>query len=111
MAIDDVIAVKTFSSRTARVLLIADDRSAADHYRGALEVGGFDVKQAESFIDVLDSAMPDPDVVVLCDLAVFAYPGQTALVVRIPYQMTPDELVTEVHRRVALRATLHATPA
>jgi DNA-binding NtrC family response regulator len=99
------------TSSTARVLLIADDPSAGDPYRGALEVGGYEVKQAESFVDVLDSAMPDPDVVVLCDLAVFAYPGQSALVVRIPYQMTPDELVTEVHRRVALRATLRAASA
>src|SRR5256714_12174785 len=104
------MAVTTATS-TARVLLIADDRSAADPYRGALEVGGYDVKQAESFVDVLHSAMPDPDVVVLCDLAVFAYPGQSALVVRIPYQMTPDELVTEVHRRAALRAPLHAASA
>lgn len=102
------MAVNT-AARTARVLLIADDRSAGDPYRGALEVGGYDVQQAESFVDVLDTPMPDPDVVVLCDLAVFAYPGHSALVVRIPYQMTPDELVTEVHRRVALRATLHAT--
>lgn len=103
--------MNTTSSRTARVLLIADDPVAGDPYRGALEVGGYEVKQAESFVDVLDTAMPDPDVVVLCDLAVFAYPGRTALVVRIPYQMTPDELVVEVHRRVALKATLLASSA
>ena len=101
--------MNTTSSATARILLIADDEAAADPYRGALEVGGYDVKQAQSFVDGLDSAMPNPDVVVLCDLAVFAYPGQAALVVRIPYQITPDELVDEVHRRVALRATLLAT--
>ena len=99
------------TSSTARVLLIADDPSAGDPYRGALEVGGYDVEQAESFVDVRDSPMPDPDVVVLCDLAVFASPGPSALVVRIPYQMTPDELVTEVHRRVAHRATLRAASA
>jgi hypothetical protein len=58
---------------------------------------------------VLGTAMPDPDVVVLCDLAVFAYPGQAALVVRIPYQMTPDELGAEVHRRIFLRTALQAT--
>jgi len=101
------MAVTTATS-TARVLLIADDPSAGDPYRGALEVGGYDVKQAESFVDVHNSAMPDADVVVLCDLAVFADPGLAALVIRIPYQMTPDELVVEVHRRVALRATLRA---
>jgi DNA-binding response OmpR family regulator len=96
------------ASSSAHVLLIADDASAGDPYRGALEVGGYHVEQAASFVDVLDSAMPDPDVVVLYDLGVFAYPGQEALVVRISHQMTPDELVTEVHRRVALRATLQA---
>ena len=62
----------TTATSTARVLLIADDPSAGDPYRGALEVGGYDVKQAESFVDVHNSAMPDADVVVLCDLAVFA---------------------------------------
>ena len=103
--------MNTTSSRTARVLLIADDKSAGDPYRGALEVGGYDVQQAESFVDVLSTAMPDPDVVVLCGLAVVADPGRAALVVRIPYQMTPDELVVEVHRRVALRATLLAASA
>jgi DNA-binding NtrC family response regulator len=96
------------ATSTARILLIADEPSAADPYRGALEVGGYEVKQAESFVDVLGSEMPDPDVVVLCGLAVFAYPGQAALVVRIPFQMTPDELVEEVHRRIALRTTLRA---
>lgn len=99
------------ASSAAHVLLIADDRSAGDPYRGALEVGGYAVRQAESFVDVLGGSMPDPDVVVLYDLAVFAYPGQAALVVRISSKMTPDELVVEVHRRIALRATLHATSA
>jgi len=97
------------TSSTAHVLLIADDPAAADPYRGALQVGGYDVTQAQSFVDVLGSAMPDPDVVVLCGLAMFAYPGQAALVVRIPYQMTPDELVAEVHRRIVLRTALQAT--
>lgn len=96
------------ATSTARILLIADKPAAADPYRGALEVGGYEVQQAESFVDVLGTAMPDPDVVVLCGLAVFAYPGQAALVVRIPFQMTPDELVAEVHRRIALRTTLQA---
>jgi hypothetical protein len=55
--------------------------------------------------------MPDPDVIVLCDLAMFAYPAQMAQVLRVPAEMTPAALVAEVHRRVALRATLHATMA
>jgi DNA-binding NtrC family response regulator len=99
------------ATSTARILLIADDRAAGDPYRGALQVGGYDVHQAESFVDVLDIAMPDPDVIVLCDLAVFAYTGQASLVVRAPSHMTPDELVAEVHRRIASRAMLEATSA
>ena len=56
--------------------------------------------QTDSFVNVLGRAIPDPDVIVLCDLAVLAYPGQDAPVVRAPNKMTPDELVNEVQRRV-----------
>ena len=93
----------------ARVLLIADDRESGQRYRDALASGGYAVMQAESFVAVLGSPMSDPDVIVLCDLAVFAYPAQTAQVLRVPAAMTPAALVAEVHRRIALRATLHAT--
>ena len=93
----------------ARILLIADDPTLGQNYRGALEMAGYEVTQAESFVDVLGSAMPDPDVIVLCDLAVFAYPGQVALVIRASDRMSPDELVAEVHRRLALHATLLTT--
>jgi DNA-binding NtrC family response regulator len=95
----------------ASVLLIADDRDSAAGYRDALTAGGYDVTEAESFVDVLGTPMPDPDVIVLCDLAVFAYPAQKAQVLRVPAEMTPAALVVELHRRVALRATLHATMA
>jgi hypothetical protein len=50
--------------------------------------------------------MPDPDVIVLCDLAMFACPAQKAQVLR-----ATAALVVEVHRRVALRAALHTTIA
>jgi DNA-binding response OmpR family regulator len=93
----------------ARVLLIADDREIGERYRNALESGGYSVLQADSFVDTLGTATLDPDVIVLCDLAVFSYPAQTARVLRAPAEMTPAALVAEVHRRVALRATLHAT--
>jgi hypothetical protein len=36
-------------------------------------------------------------VIILCDLAVFAYPAQTAQVLRVPVEMTPVRLVAEVH--------------
>ena len=93
----------------ARILLIADDPTLSQNYRGALEVAGYDVTQAESFVDVLGTAMPDPDVIVLCELAVFAYPGQAGLVIRATDRMMPDDLVAEVQRRLALQATLLTT--
>ena len=98
-------------SGVARVLLIADDRNSGDRYGNALAASGYEVRQAESFVDVLGTEMPDPDVILLCDLAVFAYPSQHAQVFRVPAEMMPATLVAEVHRRVALRAALHATIA
>ena len=95
----------------ARVLLIADDPDQGERFRNALAAGGYEVTQAESFLEALDSAMPDPDVIVLHDLAIFAYPAQNAQVVRIPAEMIPATLVVEVHRRLALRAALYATIA
>ena len=95
----------------ARVLLIADDRETGVRYHDALASGGYAVMQVESFAAVLGVPMPEPDVIVLCDLAMFAYPAQMAQVLRVPAEMTPAALVAEVHRRVALRATLHATMA
>ena len=95
----------------ARVLLIAEDREQGERYHHALASGGYAVMEAESFVAALGMPMPDPDVIVLCDLAVFAYPAQNAQVLRVPAEMTPAALVTEVHRRVALRAALYATIA
>jgi DNA-binding response OmpR family regulator len=95
----------------ASVLLIADDRDSGERYREALAAGGYQVLQANSFVEALESPMPDPDVIVLCDLALFAYPAQKAQVLRAPAGMTPAALIAEVHRRVALRATLYATIA
>jgi DNA-binding NtrC family response regulator len=95
----------------ARILLIAHDPDSGLLYRDALAAGGYQVLQAESFVEALDSPMPDPDVIVLCDVAMFAYPAQKAQVLRTPAEMTPAALVVEVHRRVALRAALHATIA
>src|SRR2546425_3998282 len=95
----------------ARILLIADDRESGERYREALAAGGYEVLQAESFIEALDTPMPDPDVIGLYELAMFAYPAQQAQVLRGPRQIAPAALVVEVHRRVALRAALEATIA
>ena len=98
-------------SGVARILLIADDPDGGLLYCNALSAGGYDVLQAGSFLEVLDSPMTDPDVIVLCDLAMFAYPAQNAQVLRVPAEMTPAELIVAVHRRIALRAALEATIA
>lgn len=96
-------------NHTGRILLISDDANSGRHYRGALEAVGYDVTQIQDYVDSLGSTRPEPDVVVLCDLAVLAYPGQSAPVVRVPDKMTPDEVVDEVHRRISLRTTVEAT--
>jgi len=99
------------ASGVAQLLLIADDPADGDSFRRALDAGGYDVRQARSFIDSLDAIEPEPDAIVLVGLAVFSYPGQEAPVLRVPAQMTPDALVAEVHRRLSLRATLLTTLA
>src|ERR1700694_1123328 len=94
-----------------RVLLIADDPDTGLVYRDALAAGGYEARMANSFIEVLDTSMPDPDVIVLCDLAMFAYPAQNAQVLRAPAEMSPAALIVAAHRRGALRAALYATIA
>ena len=96
---------------TARVVLIADDLLLRQRYARELEADGYVVRQAASFMDTLLSPMQDPDVIVLCNLAVMAHPGQSAQVMRISEGTAPAALVREVHRRVALRATLGALAA
>ncbi len=65
-------------------MLIADDPGGGLFSREALAAGGYQVVQAQNFIEAFDSSMID---------------------------LTPATLVVEVHRRLALRATLHATIA
>jgi DNA-binding NtrC family response regulator len=98
-------------SHTAQVLLISDDANTGRHYRGALEAAGYEVTQTASFVEVLGTPVANPDIIVLCELAVLAYPGQVAPVLRIPEKMSPDELVVEVHRRIGLRAALLSAAA
>ena len=94
------------SSPAARVLLIADDPKAREIYSRVLEFVGYEVRRAANFVDVLGTPMSDPDIIVLCDLATLAYPGQSAQVVRIPEGTPPDVLVTQVYRRLAPRPGL-----
>jgi DNA-binding response OmpR family regulator len=95
----------------ARVLLLADDPLVRQQYAHELESSGYIVQHASSFVDTLLAPAPDPDVIVLCNLAVLAHPGQSAQVVRITDATSPVALVREVHRRIALRATLGALVA
>ena len=94
------------SSPAARVLLIADDPKVREIYSRVLEFVGYEVRRAANFVDVLGTPMSDPDIIVLCDLATLAYPGQSAHVVRIPEGTPPDVLVTQVYRRLAPRPGL-----
>jgi hypothetical protein len=94
---------------TASVFVIADDPAVGEPYARELEAGGYHVLRASSFADVLGSHMPD--MVVLAGLAVLAYPSQAVRVLRVSTGMSPHALVREVHRRVALGATLQATIA
>jgi len=96
---------------TARVLLIADDPLLSEQYARELEASAYVVRQASSFVDTLLNPMADPDVIVLCNLAVLAHPGQSGQVIRITDGTSPAALVSEVHRRVALRASLGALSA
>ncbi|HEY0493003.1 MAG TPA: hypothetical protein VGD57_06010 [Candidatus Dormibacteraeota bacterium] len=98
-------------TKIASVLLIADEALIRQHYAAELASSGYAVQQASSFVDTLLHPMPDPDVIVLCNLAVLAHPGQSALVIRITDGTSPAALVREVHRRIALRATLGALAA
>ncbi len=93
----------TVSSPTARVLLIADDPKAGEIYSRVLEFVGYEVRQAANFVDVLGTPMSDPDLIVLCNLATLAFPGQSAQVIRIPEGTPPDVLVADVFRRLEPR--------
>jgi hypothetical protein len=87
------------------VLVIADDFKAGEIYRRVLEFVGYRVTQAANFVDVLGPSSADVDLIVLCNLAALAYPGQ-AKVIRIPEGAPPDTVVTEVFRRLAPRPEL-----
>ena len=99
------------ADNAARVLLIADDPQLSEQYATALKANGFVVRQAASFVETLKAPMPDLDVIVLCNLAVMAHPGQSTHVIRAGEGTLPAALVREVHRRVALRASLRASMA
>lgn len=96
---------------TASVLLIADDAVVSEQYAAELKANGYVVRQAASYVDTLETPMPGLDVIVLCNLAVMAHPGQATHVIRAGEGTAPAALVREVHRRVALRATLRACMA
>ncbi len=93
----------TVSSPAARVLVIADDPKAGEIYCRVLEFVGYEVSQTANFVDALGTLTSNADVIVLCNLATLAYPGQAAQVIRIPEGTPPDVLVAEVYRRLAPR--------
>jgi DNA-binding response OmpR family regulator len=88
------------------VLLIADDPKAREIYARVLEFVGYEVRRAATFVEALGTSTSDADLIVLCNLATLAYPGQVAKVVRIPEGTPPDVLVANVYRRLAPRPGL-----
>ena len=100
------VTVSSPASPAARVLVIADDPKTREIYSRVLEFVGYQVSRAANFVDVLGTRMSDPDVIVLCNLATLAYPGQSAQVIRIPEGTPPDVLVTNVYQRLAPRSGL-----
>jgi CheY-like chemotaxis protein len=88
------------------VLLIADDPKAREIYSRVLEFVGYEVRRAANFVDALGTATSDADLIVLCNLATLAYPGQSAHVIRVPEGTPPDVLVTSVYQRLAPRPGL-----
>jgi DNA-binding response OmpR family regulator len=96
----------TVNSPASRVLLIADDAKASEIYGRVLEFVGYEVKRAATFVDALSTSTSDADLIILCNLATLAYPGQAAQVIRIPEGTPPDVLVADVYRRLAPRPGL-----
>jgi CheY-like chemotaxis protein len=88
------------SSPAARVLLIADDSKASEIYGRVLEFVGYEVTRAANFVDALGTSTSEADLIILCNLAALAYPGQAAQVIRIPEGTPPDVLVADVYRRL-----------
>ncbi len=104
---DDItVTVSSPASPATRVLVIADDPKTREIYSRVLEFVGYQVTRAANFVDVLGTRMSDPDVIVLCNLATLAYPGQAAHVIRVPEGTPPDVLVTNVYQRLAPRPGL-----
>ena len=100
------MTVSSPASPAARVLLIADDPKAREIYARVLEFVGYEVRRAATFVEALGTSTSDADLIVLCNLATLAYPGQVAKVVRIPQGTPPDVLVANVYRRLAPRPGL-----
>ena len=100
------MTVSSPASPAARVLLIADDQKTREIYSRVLEFVGYEVRRAANFVDALGSATSDADLIVLCNLATLAYPGQSAHIIRVPEGTPPDVLVTSVYQRLAPRPGL-----
>lgn len=100
------MTVSSPANPAARVLLIADDQKTREIYSRVLEFVGYEVRRAASFTDALGTATADADLIVLCNLATLAYPGQSAHVIRVPEGTPPDVLVTSVYQRLAPRPGL-----
>lgn len=99
----------TSRSGVACVLVIGDDPTVTAAVGAELRAGGYDVRIATTLLETITLGLPDPDLIVLCSLAVIAHPGQSAVpVLRIHDGIDGAAVVEKVHRRITLRAVLQA---
>ena len=92
----------------AEVLVIGEDAQVTGSVVAALRAAGFEVETATSLTETITEGSPEPDLVVLCGLAVVEHPGRRMPVLRAHEGITPEGIAQQVHRRIALRAVLHA---
>lgn len=95
-------------SGSAQVLVIGEDAEATGSVVAALRAAGFEVETAATLAETITEGSPEPDLVVLCGLAVVEHPRHRMPVLRAHEGITPEGIAQQVHRRIALRAVLHA---
>jgi hypothetical protein len=93
---------------SAQVLVIGEDTQVTAPVVAALRAAGFEVKRAARLIETASEDSAEPDLVVLCGLAAVEHPGRRMPVLRVHDGITPEGVAQQVHRRIALRAVLHA---
>jgi len=93
---------------SAQVLVIGEDNETTASVIAALRTAGFEVETAATLAETVTEVSSEPDLIVLCGLAVVEHTGHRMPVLRAHAGITPEGIAEQVHRRIALRAVLHA---